>query len=128
MDAESSTGSASERRRVPGRPFKPGRSGNPGGRPKELLNAQKLARSYTTEAVEALVRGLKDPKHYVAAAIALLDRGWGRPTQPIAGDEARPHVIRFEWADATPPAPTIEAEPEDADTAAGGMVVHWQGE
>jgi hypothetical protein len=72
----------------------------------------------------ALVRGLKDPKHYVAAASASLDRGWGRPTQPIAGDGKHPVAIHFTWADAVPvlpeplpasgPAPlTIEAEAED---------------
>ena len=26
----------------------------------------------------------------IAAANALLDRGWGRPTQPVAGDEDLP--------------------------------------
>jgi hypothetical protein len=75
-----------------------------------LQSAQKLARSYTTEAVEALVRGLKDPKHYVAAASALLDRGWGRPTQPIAGDGERPVAIHFTWGDATPAMSSGEAE------------------
>ena len=34
----------------------------------------------------ALVRGLKHPKLFVAAATALLDRGFGKPTQPIEGD------------------------------------------
>jgi hypothetical protein len=51
-----------------------------------LLSAQKLAREYTPQAIEALVRGLNDPKHYVAAAIALLDRGWGRPNVRIETD------------------------------------------
>jgi hypothetical protein len=90
--------------------FQPGRSGNPSGRPKDLQSAQKLARSYTTEAVQALVRGLKDPKLYVAAASALLDRGWGKPTQPLAGDGERPVAIHFTWGDATPVSSNGEAE------------------
>jgi hypothetical protein len=69
-----------------------------------------LAREHTREAVEALVRGLKDPKLYVAAASALLDRGWGKPTQPIAGDGERPVAIHFSWGDATPAMSSGEAE------------------
>jgi hypothetical protein len=112
--------------------FPPGKSGNPTGRPKGFVNAQKLARDYTPQAIEALVRGLKDPKHYVAAASALLDRGWGRPTQPLSGDGERPLAIHFTWADASPvlplpepdPAPlTIEAEAENTGTDDGVVVV-----
>jgi hypothetical protein len=87
---ESSSSSVSDR---PSWQLKPGQSGNPGGRPKELLSAQKLARAYTTEAIEALVRGLKDPKHYVAAATALLDCGWGKPVQPVANEDNSPLTL-----------------------------------
>jgi hypothetical protein len=68
------------------------------------VDVQKLARSHTPEAIEALVRGLKDPKHYVAAASALLDRGWGKPTVVLAGDTERPIAIDFTWAPALPAA------------------------
>jgi hypothetical protein len=82
------------------------------------LDVQELARAHTKEAVEALVRGLGDPKHYVAAATALLDRGWGKPTQPIANDEERPVAIHFSWASAAPEpqpqaAPIIDAPSSD---------------
>jgi hypothetical protein len=60
-----------------------GRSGNPGGRPKSALNVQELARAHTKDAIRALVRGLNDPKHYVHAAQVLLERGWGKPVQPV---------------------------------------------
>jgi hypothetical protein len=33
----------------------------------------------------ALVTALKNAKTRVPAAIALLDRGWGKPTQPVEG-------------------------------------------
>jgi hypothetical protein len=91
------------RRRGPGRPFKPGQSGNPLGRPKAALDAQELARSHTVEAIATLVKALDDPKHCVAAASALLDRGWGRPTAFIGGDaSAAPLAIDFRWAPALP--------------------------
>jgi len=94
-------------KKVVGRPWPPGRSGNPGGRPRAALDLQELARSHTAEAVATLVKALDDPKHCVAAATALLDRGWGRPTTFIAGDaSAAPLLIDFRWALATP-------EPED---------------
>lgn len=58
--------------------FKPGQSGNPGGRPKGVA---ALAREHTPEAIKALVAALKCKKERVSAAIALLDRGWGKPVQ-----------------------------------------------
>jgi hypothetical protein len=43
----------------------------------------KLARDCTEQTIEALARGLDDPKHYVAAAIAWLDSGWRKPRQQL---------------------------------------------
>jgi hypothetical protein len=56
---------------------------NPGGRPKAALDVQALAREHTTAAIRTLVEALRDPKLKVAAAQALLDRGWGKPTVQI---------------------------------------------
>jgi hypothetical protein len=84
--------SAKPQRRVPGRPFPKGVSGNPGGRAKPgSLDIAALARSHAPEAIEALVRGLKDPKHYVHAAQVLLDRGFGKPQQTLAVDGVMDH-------------------------------------
>jgi hypothetical protein len=67
--------------------FKPGQSGNPGGRPKAVVEVQHLARAETVGSIRALVRVRDDkkapPAAVVAAATALLDRGWGRPKQEI---------------------------------------------
>ena len=71
-----------------GRPFKPGQSGNPGGRPRVLRDVQELAREKSPEAIETLSNIMHDTKApsaaRVAAANALLDRGYGKPTQPIS--------------------------------------------
>lgn len=69
------------------RPFQAGRSGNPGGRSKRDVDLRKLARSYTAEAVGALVHIVRNSRSSSArarAAQALLDRGWGKPVQPNA--------------------------------------------
>jgi hypothetical protein len=79
-----------------GRPFKKGISGNPGGRPKEVAEVQKLARTHTKQAINRLVYWMKsdDPRASVAACQALLDRGWGKPTQPteVGGPDGAPVV------------------------------------
>ena len=68
--------------------FKPGQSGNPGGRPKEIGYVRDLAREHTEEAIEKLVaimRSSTKESLCLAAAEALLSRGWGRPLQPMEG-------------------------------------------
>src|SRR5262245_48795445 len=100
--AVNSVPSANRRRRGPGRPFAPGQSGNPLGRPRAALDVQAMARAHTTQAVATLVKALDDPRHRVAAAQALLDRGWGRPVQMLAADPERPLLIDFQWSDAAP--------------------------
>lgn len=74
------------KRRGRGRPFLPGRSGNPGGRPKEAVHVREMARQCTAQAIETLkaitLRGKTDAAR-VRAAEVLLARGWGQPTQPV---------------------------------------------
>jgi hypothetical protein len=75
----------------------PGNSGNPGGRPRAVVEVRDLARSCTEAAVRTLVEIMTNPKApaaaRVAAAVAVLDRGWGRPPQAVAvaveADEGR---------------------------------------
>jgi len=63
-----------------------------------LTDIRSLARSHTDMALRTLAgiaeQGDAPPAARVAAATALLDRGWGKPTQPIAGDEDNPLVIQ----------------------------------
>jgi hypothetical protein len=70
------------------RPFKPGQSGNPGGRPKRSVDLRRLARERTVDAIATLINVMRNPRAAsaarVSAAAALLDRGWGRPVSPQA--------------------------------------------
>ena len=73
---------------VRGRPFQKGTSGNPGGRPRVLADVQELARERSPDAINTLAAIMDDqkapPAARVAAANSLLDRGYGKPTQPIS--------------------------------------------
>ena len=64
-----------------------GRSGNPGGRPKEIGHVRELARQHTDDAIQTLVEVMNNAQENsrarVAAAEALLDRGWGRPDSSV---------------------------------------------
>jgi hypothetical protein len=117
----------------PGRPFKPGASGNPAGRPPRPIaqraieaDARKLARQYGIEAIGKLVAlmrgsvvvdvgGPENPEPVVvpvaaatqfAAAIALLDRGHGRPARAVALTGADRGPARHKEVD---PLATIES-------------------
>ena len=73
----------------------PGSSPNPGGRPKIIEDIRHLAREHTETAINALVHIAEKGKQEsarVAAASALLDRGWGKPTQPLSGDKDAPPI------------------------------------
>ena len=75
--------------------FRPGQSGNPGGRPKGVAEVRELARKHTKAAIDKLALIMKKSESDQAAIMAatvLLDRGWGKPTRPISGDDEAPPV------------------------------------
>ena len=77
---------------------KPGerRGGRKAGTPnKATVELKELARQYTVEALEALlsvVRG-QDGAAKVAAAREILDRGYGKASQVLAGDPDAPLTV-----------------------------------
>jgi hypothetical protein len=79
--------------------FPPGKSGNPGGRRKVRFHVAEYAAQFAQEAVDALVRVIRDPaaKHVetTAAARELLDRGCGKPVSSLelTGAEGGPVAV-----------------------------------
>jgi hypothetical protein len=57
--------------------------------PKAVTEIRSLARSHTRKALNVLVAVMRHPNATpaarVAAANAILDRGWGKATQPLEG-------------------------------------------
>ncbi len=93
---------------VPGVPFPKGKSGNPGGRPKENAEVKELAKAYTAQAIERLAHWMQsdNAKASVAAANALLDRGWGKPAQALTGpdgEKLQQPVIYLSYGQPNPP-------------------------
>lgn len=78
--------------------WRPGQSGNPQGRAPALVDIAALARKHGPRCIEVAAALLKDadPKIRLAASMALLDRGFGRPQQRIEtsqGDSLTLHLI-----------------------------------
>ena len=70
-------------------PWEKGKSGNPSGRPKVVLEIREMARQHGNEAITAildLARTSPDEKIRLAAWDKILDRGYGRPAQAITGE------------------------------------------
>lgn len=63
---------------------------------KTPTDIRSLARSHTETAIKTLAGIMQQddapPAARVAAANSLLDRGWGKPTQPISGDDDAPPI------------------------------------
>lgn len=68
--------------------------------PKTPTNIKSLARSHTESVIRRLAKIVTSPKSSDTAAVAagqvLLDRGWGKAAQIIAGDPDNPVRIKDE--------------------------------
>jgi hypothetical protein len=69
----------------PGKPFEAGKTGNPNGRPVIPADVKALAREHTQLCIDTLVKLVEkgNPTIRTRAAGMLLDRGWGKPVQPV---------------------------------------------
>lgn len=103
MAAENRGETAAPLALVRGRPFAPGNSANPGGRPKGLAS---LVRQETKDGAELVafmlrvLRGRKQPLRYrLEAASWLADRGFGKALQQmeVSGPEGEALTIRIEY-------------------------------
>ena len=82
-------------------PFAPGKSGNPSGRPKALVDVRELARKQTARNIEVMVDlrdGCPDANIRLKAANTLHEIAWGKPSQAVTGDGGGPIVLQ--WLDA----------------------------
>src|SRR5262249_21346575 len=100
-------------------------SANPGGRPKgPVADIAALAREYGPHAIATLVKCLSDPKHRVAAATALLDRGYGRP-RPNGG--GRPNGAGVHLIAAKLVSEPLEPTPATNAIASTAREIAWSG-
>jgi hypothetical protein len=100
------------------KPWKKGQSGNPGGRTKTSREITQLALEGSKKAIKRLLQLVdsKDERVALSAAIAVLDRGCGKPTQVMqhAGDPENPlqSGAKIEMV-IVDPKPTIDRPPEE---------------
>ena len=70
------------------KPFKPGQSGNPNGRPVTPAHVKEAFRAHTMEAKDTLLEIMRDKEaksgDRVRAADIILNRAWGTPEQSVA--------------------------------------------
>lgn len=107
--------SNSGKRKAPKTAFKPGVSGNPGGRAKVVGELRDLARTHTATALNTLIELMQhDPngKVRLEAANAVLDRGYGKPSQSVSVDADVRTTVTKKLADLT--------DEELAEIAKGG--------
>lgn len=79
--------------------FKPGQSGNPGGRPKMPEEIRDMFREISPRACEVLCEIINDHRaknsDRIRAAEVILDRAWGKPRQQVDLDTAGVPTVIF---------------------------------
>lgn len=93
-------------KKVIGRPFEKGKSGNPSGRPKDNPELKEACRSHTMECIAVLVGIVNNSKSKdndrIKAAEVLLDRGYGKPVQSVDLDAKNIPQVVFVGGDNVP--------------------------
>ena len=69
--------------------WRPGQSGNPGGKGGTYYEMMRLARQFTPEATQILIDIVRDPceeaRNRIVAIGMLYDRAWGKPVARQSG-------------------------------------------
>jgi len=95
------TGVAEISKKLPrGKPFKKGRSGNPGGRPKrtpeeiDLIEACKQKTPEALAVIESLMHEGSNERVQLAAAAFIIERGWGKAMKHVAHEPIHVEISR----------------------------------
>jgi len=102
--------------------FHRGESGNPGGRPRLPADIREAFKAKAPQALEVLTRCLQSDDDRIAmmAAQAILDRGYGRPTQSIdanINDDPVRYIVELPKKSATTQEWLEDIRREDAERA-----------
>ncbi len=111
------TTNISERSLANLRPWQPGQSGNPLGRPKTPEAVKKAYKEHSLEAMDRLVALMRSEDERIAleASRYITDRAFGRPTEKIAGDEDGTPIIVQQPSEAQMAALAAKVLGEDAE-------------
>lgn len=86
-----------KKKRGPGKPFQPGQSGNPSGRPSLPDEVKTMLESYAPEAVRFQYKTMNDSEApyqvRVKCSELLADRGLGKPIQSVNVEGKGPMLI-----------------------------------
>jgi hypothetical protein len=102
---------------------------------KATADIKALARQHGPAVIAELARmsgvteapGAQTEAARIAALRELLDRGYGRATQHLAGDaDAAPVHFTFEWAPASPSAAAAEAATDDSTRVGAPLVLELE--
>ncbi len=124
MEVQNKPKQVKGRRKAPSSAWKPGQSGNPGGRPKIAAEVRELARRYGPEAIVRLVTLMRSNNETVAAraAEALLDRAYGRPLQGLEVSQVETEEKQPSYAVVFIPSPKSNHAPSVPDNPAPNRI------